>query len=282
LKEVKPISLKVVRGFLLYLVIAAISLVVIFPFYWMIITSIQIPEDIYTFPPRFFPNFVGLRNYVRIFFERPLALWLGNTVFVGGVTALLSVGLAIWTSYSLCAFKYRGKSVVSYLLLATQMLPGILIVVPIYMFFSCVGLTDNLVGLIVAYLSFLVPTCVWLMRGFIDSVPRELEEAAMTDGCGRIGAFLRITLPLLLPGIAATLTFAFLIVWDEYLFVRVLIRSESNFIISRGLSSYIGQYVTPWDSIMSAATVATLPAVILFGFFQRYLIQGLTGGAVKG
>lgn len=242
----------------------------------------QVPEDIFTFPPRFFPNLQGLRNYVTIFSERPLALWLGNTVFVASVTALLSVGLAIWTSYSLCAFRYRGKNAVSYVLLATQMLPGILIIVPIYMFFSRVGLTDNLAGLMIAYLSFIIPTCVWLMRGFIESVPRELEEAAMIDGCGRIAAFWRITLPLLAPGIAATLTFAFLIVWDEYLFVRVLIRSESKFIISRGLSSYIGQYVTPWDSIMSAATVATLPAVLLFGFFQKYLVQGLTGGAVKG
>lgn len=272
------------RGkFLFYLVITIFCLVAVFPLYWMINTSLQPKKVVYSFPPNFWPCFAGLRNYVEVLLDpiRPLSMWIVNSLFVGLVTAGASVGLAIWASYSISSFQYRGKNVISYLLLATQMLPPILVIVPIFMIFARLKLTDTLIGLILINMSFLIPACTWFLRGFIDSIPPDLESAAMVDGCSRTGAFVRVALPLLLPGIAATFTFTFLVVWDEYLFARVLLRSPTKWVSSVGLASFIGQYVTPWNNIMSAATIISLPPILLFVFFQRYLLSGLTGGAIK-
>jgi multiple sugar transport system permease protein len=254
-----------------------------FPFYWMINTSLQEQKVIYSYPPKFLPRLAGWVNYVQVLTDplRPLLLWIVNSMIVGLITAVATVGLAIWASYSIAGFRYRGKTLIFFLLLATQMLPPILVIVPIFMIFARLKLTDTLTGVILINMAFLVPPCVWFLRGFIDSIPPDLESAAMVDGCTRIGAFARVTIPLLLPGVAATFIFTFLVVWDEYLFARVLLRSPDKWIASVGVASFIGQYVTSWNDIMAAAGIVSVPAVLLFVFFQRYLLSGLTGGAIK-
>jgi multiple sugar transport system permease protein len=266
-----------------YLFIIILCSIAIFPFYWMVNTSLQQQKVIYSSPPDFIPGIKGLKNYIEIFADpiRPLFKWILNSIIVGLLTSIACVGLAIWASYSISSFRFKGKNVVFYALMVTQMLPPILVIVPIFMIFARLKLTDSTMGIILVNMCFLVPPCIWFLRGFIDSIPPDLESAAMVDGCNRIGAFLRVTLPLLLPGIAATFTFTFLVVWDEYLFARILLKSPQKWLASVGVASYIGQFVTPWNEIMSAATIVSLPAILLFVFFQRYLISGLTGGAVK-
>jgi len=269
--------------FLFNLIIIIFCFVAIFPLYWMINTSLQKRKVIFSFPPRFYPCLVGLGNYLQVLLDplHPLPLWIVNGLYVGLVTAGASVGLAIWASYSIASFRYRGKNAVFFLFLATQTLPPILVIVPIFMVFAKLGLVDSLQGLILINMSFIIPACIWFLRGFIDSIPPDLEAAAMVDGCSRVGAFIRVTLPLLLPGIMATFIFSFLVVWDEYLFARVLLRNPGKWVPSIGVASFIGQFVTPWSSIMAAATITSLPAILLFILFQRYLLSGLTGGAIK-
>lgn len=256
--------------------------VVFFPFYWMVVTSLKKTEHLFVYPPTFIPLVPNLISYIEIFHVRPLATWLGNSFVVASLTTLFSIAVASFGAYGLSRFRFRGKNLLAYLLLATQMLPGVLIIVPIYMIFRNWNLTDELAGLILVYMSFNIPITMWILRGFFDSIPPELEEAAMIDGCSRIGSFLRILFPLSVPGLVGTATVAFIMSWNEYLYARTLISTQSKWTVSVGLSSFIGEYITPWDQIMAGSTVTTLPVLILFLIFQRYLIRGLTAGGVKG
>lgn len=256
--------------------------VVFFPFYWMVVTSLKKTEHLFAYPPTFIPLVPNLISYIEIFQVRPLATWLGNSFVVASLTTLFSVAVASFGAYGFSRFRFRGKNLLAYLLLATQMLPGVLIIVPIYMIFRNWNLTDELAGLILVYMSFNIPIAMWILRGFFDSIPPELEEAAMVDGCSRMGSFLRIIFPLSAPGLVGTATVVFIMSWNEYLYARTLISTQSKWTVSVGLSSFIGEYITPWDQIMAGATVTTLPILILFLIFQRYLVRGLTAGAVKG
>ena len=179
-------------------------------------------------------------------------------------------------------FRFRGRRTSQLMLLATQMFPAILLALPMFVFFSYVGLLDNLFGLSVAYLAFLIPVAAALLIAFFDSIPVELEEASMIDGATRIGTLFRITLPLSMPGLASTFLFCFIIAWDEFLFARMFIRQPDNWTVSLGLASFSGEFVTPWDQVMAAATIVTLPVAIIFFGLQRYLVRGLTAGGVKG
>ncbi len=254
----------------------------IFPIYWAVITSFQYREKLYVYPPLFLPGRFSLGNYLEVFRESGLALWLWNSVLVSGIATVVSVVLAALGAYGLSRFRYRGRQATGYLILVTQMLPPTLLVIPIYLIFRDLRLIDTLSGLVVAYTTFSLPLCVWMLKGFFDTIPRELEDAAQVDGCSRMGAFLRVIVPLSVPGIAATSFYAFIVAWDEYLLSRTLISSEAKWVSSVGLSSFIGAYTTFWDQMMAAALVVALPPLAIFLFLQRYLVSGLTAGALKG
>ncbi len=254
----------------------------VFPIYWAAVTSFQYREKLYVYPPRFLPGRVSLGNYLEVFRESGLALWLWNSLMVSGLATVASVLFAALGAYSLSRFRYRGRGMMGYLILVTQMLPPTLLVIPIYLIFRDLRLIDTLTGLVVAYTTFSLPLCVWMLKGFFDTIPRELEDAAQVDGCSRMGAFLRVIVPLSAPGIAATTFYSFIVAWDEYLLSRTLISSESKWVSSVGLSSFIGAYTTFWDQMMAAALVVALPALLVFFVLQRYLVSGLTAGALKG
>ena len=267
---------------LLQALVAAMCLAVIFPVYWAAVTSFQYREKLYVFPPPFLPGKFSLGNYLDVFRESGLALWLYNSFFVSAAATVASVLLAALAAYSLSRFRYRGRGAMGYLILVTQMLPPTLLVIPIYLIFRDLRLIDTLAGLVVAYTTFALPLCVWMLKGFFDTIPRELEEAAQVDGCSRMGAFFRVVVPLSAPGIAATSFYAFIVAWDEYLLSRTLISSEARWVSSVGLSSFIGAYTTFWDQMMAASLVVALPPLVIFFFLQRYLVSGLTAGALKG
>lgn len=267
----------------LWNLIIAFCLIGVFPFYWMLVTSVRPTGELFEYPPQLLPGEnADFGTYIEIFHKSDLALWLWNSVRVAFGTATLSVFIASLSGYAISRFQYRGKTTSEMTLLATQMFPGILLALPMYMVFQKLGLLDSLSGLTIAYMSFLVPVSTLLLKGFFDTIPLPLEDASLIDGASRIGTLFRITLPLALPGLAATFMFSFIIAWDEYLFARIFLRNPHNWTVSQGLASFSGEYVTPWDQVMSAAVIITLPVAAVFLLLQSYLIRGLTAGGVKG
>lgn len=255
----------------------------VFPFYWMFVTSIRPGPQIFEFPPKILPSADSVFSpYLTLIRETDLALWIWNSAAVSLATAFFASLFGAMTAYVLSRFRFPGRESSMVALLMTQMLPAILLALPMYVFFSRLGLLNSLFGLSIAYLAFLVPVAAALLKAFFDAIPIELEEASLMDGASRVQTMFRVTLPLSLPGVASTFLFCFIISWDEFLFARMFIRQPENWTVSLGLASFSGEFVTPWDQVMAAATIITLPAAAIFLALQRYLVRGLTAGGIKG
>lgn len=254
---------------------------VIFPYYWMIVSSVA-PTALHEWPPQLWPRGASLDAYRRIFAERPVLVWLQNTSVVAGCTAALCCIVSINAGYALSRFRGRLPTGFGIFVLVTQMLPATLIVVPLYVIFRQLGLYNTLTGLIIADTAFTLPLATWLMRGFFDRIPVDLEQQAEIDGCTRLGAFYRITLPLSVPGIVVVTVFAFISAWDEFFLARTLISSQDNWVLSVALTSFEGQYSIAWDEMMATSVIFALPVAVFFLFVQRYLVDGMTSGALKG
>lgn len=265
-----------------YICVVVVCAIAFFPFYWMINTSLIKDSDLFTYPPKFLPNQALAQTYIHYLSSNPILLWLRNSTLVSIAATAISTVFAILGSYSISRFKYRGKVAFIFLILLTQMMPMVLLVIPLYITFRILHLNNTLVGLTLVYAVITVPIGLWFLKGFFDAIPIELEQAAAIDGCSPIGTLLRITLPLSVPGVIATATWSFIIAWDEFVFGYTFISSEKLWPVAVGLSSHIGQYSVNWSQIMAGAVMATLPIGILFIFFQRYLVSGITAGSVKG
>ena len=264
-----------------YLIIIVICVIVLFPFYWLINTSLQPSSTLYDYPPKFSPTKEIFSTYFKYIQTSKILLWLRNSFFVSIGSTIISTLLAIPSAYAISRLKFRAKVPLIFLILITQMLPLVLLVIPMYIYFSRIGLVNSLFGLLFIYAVITTPIGIWFLKGFIDTIPLELEEAAMIDGCTRIGTLKKVILPIAFPGIIATGVWSFAVAWDEYLFAYTLLNNENLWVVSVGLSSHIGQWSTSWGDIMAGAALGTLPIVILFLIFQRFLLSGLTAGAVK-
>jgi ABC-type glycerol-3-phosphate transport system permease component len=205
-----------------------------------------------------------------------------NSLLVATVTATVATSLSAFAGYSLARFQFPGRGFFGVLILVTQMLPGIAVIIPLFIWFKQFQLVDTYWALLIAYNAFAIPFSTWMLRGFFASIPRELEEAALIDGAGLVGAFLRIVVPLSLPGLLATAIFAFIISWHEFLFAVTFTNSAEIRTLTVGIAAMRGKDVIDWGLLNSGVVITTIPVAILFGFVQRYLVQGLTAGAVKG
>ena len=256
-------------------------IVVVFPVYWMV-SSVLGAESAFTWPPHLLPRHLVLTPFVTILSQRPVARWFANTTAVAGGTTLLTLLVGIPCGLSLSRFNSRTNRNIAVTMLVSQMLPASLLAIPMYVLFARVGLLDSLGGLVIADTAFSVPLAVWMLKGFFDSIPSALEEAAMVDGCTPFAAYMRIIVPLATPGIVAVAIFAFMTSWGELFFAQTLINSASRWTLSVGLSSFHGEFSLDWSGMLAAATLFAIPPVLLFLGLQRFLISGLTGGAVKG
>ncbi|MGE5552548.1 MAG: carbohydrate ABC transporter permease [Betaproteobacteria bacterium] len=269
------------KRILFYALVIAVTGILAFPFYWMIVEAIQ-AGTVFRYPPLLWPDGVTLRSFVKVIQERPVLQWFQNTLLVALFTVFLTLVGSVTAGYSLSRFKTRINQVAGVAILTTQMLPATLLVIPIFVIFRQLALLDNLFGLVLSNTAFSLPLGIWMMKGFFDSIPKEIDEAGRIDGCNTAQLILKLVLPLSWPGLVTVAVSAFLLAWDEFFMARTLISSQSKWVLSVGLSSFVGEYSIQWDQMLATATMFCLPPVVFFIFVQRYLLHGLTGGAVKG
>lgn len=264
------------------LLLAVLLVWTLVPFYWMVATSLKRDKEIYGFEATLVPRQPNLDAYRRLFAQTPFAKYLVNSTVIAVSTTLASLVLACLGAYALARLRFPGRSVIARGLIFTYLVPPALLFIPLFTVMSTLGLIDTRHGLVLAYLGFTVPFCTWLLLGYFRSVPLELEEAALVDGCSRMSALVRIILPMSLPALAVVAFFSFTQAWNEFLYANVFVNSVDVRTITTGLTLFIVEDVFFWGPMMGAACLATIPPVLLYLIFQRWVVKGLTLGAVKG
>ena len=257
------------------------TLIVLFPFYWLVASAMKSNQELMQIPPAWYPANPTLDNFIRLFYGA-FSTWFRNSTIVAIATTLIGLFVSALAAYSFSRFPFAGSRSLSMLFLFIQLFPVAVIVIPLFIMWTNFGLTNTYWSLIITYLVFGLPISTWLLIGFFNAVPIELEEAAMIDGTSRLGALIRVTLPLSLPGLAATAIYVFLLSWNEYFFALTFTNKAELRTIPLGLTSFFAENSVDWGGLMAASTLASLPVIILFGILSRYFIQGLTSGAVKG
>lgn len=254
------------------------------PFVWVFLSSFKTRADLYATPLVYLPRRWTLANYVEAWTSSltPFSRFFANSLWVSSVTMVATTAISTLAAYALARFRFVGRELVLLLFLATQMFPAVLLVAPLLSQWHALGLIDTYQALIYSNFSFTVPFTVWMLVGYFESIPRELEESAMIDGCGRFGALLRVVVPLAAPGIAATAIFAFVSSWSELLFAITFTTRTEMRTLSAGLLYMVGQYEIQWGQLSAGVMISTVPVAVLFTFLQRHLIRGLTAGALKG
>ncbi|WP_045694135.1 carbohydrate ABC transporter permease [Streptomyces rubellomurinus] len=260
----------------------ALAAVVGFPVYWMVLTAFRPAHEILSLPPRFWPGRPTFDNFARALGTETFWANVRSSVVIGLGTVLVSLVVGTLAAFALARFRFAGRKAFVVVILIVQMVPLTALIIPVYLLLNDVGMTDSITGVILTYLVFTLPFTVWMLRGFIAGVPVELEEAAMVDGCGRLGAFRRVVLPLLAPGIIATSVFALVQAWNEYVLVYVLLSSPEKQTVSIWLVSFQTSFGTDYGGLMAGATLTALPVVVFFLVVQRRIASGLAVGAVKG
>ena len=264
------------------LILLPIMIFVLFPFFWVIITSLKTTPQISQRTSIFWPSPFTLDQYWSLIQRTPFLIWFRNSVIVAAVSTVISVALASLGAYALSRLKFLGAGALTTFLLITYLLPGTLLFIPLYQTLTSLGLINSYGALLVTYPTFLLPFATWVLIGYFRSIPVELEEAAMIDGASRLYTFLRITLPLAAPALLSVTLFAFTNAWNEFLFAFVFITSESLRTLPIGLQSMVVGDILPWGELMAASLLTAIPVVILYTYAQRFLVEGLTVGAMKG
>lgn len=254
----------------------------LFPIYWLVKISVTPDQLIYTEGTALWPSTATLGNFSTVIFQTDFLLFFRNSLIVSLGTAVVTTLIAAAAGYAFSRFDFRGKRIVIALMLLTQMFPLLMIIAPIYRLVASMGLLNSLSSLILVYTAFNIPFATFLMQSFFDGIPKDLEDAAMMDGCTRFQALRKVILPLTLPGLGATLGFIFTAAWSEVLFALMLINSNDKMTFPVGLLTFVSKFSVDWGQMMAAGVLALVPSCLFFVFIQRYLVQGLTSGAVKG
>jgi multiple sugar transport system permease protein len=265
-----------------YGVLLGLLVIVVFPFYWMTITSFKGEEQMRSLVSMFWPSPVVFDNYRQLLGKTDFLAWFRNSVTVAVSSTLLAAAIGTIGAYALARLSFLGRAFMSSAVLITYLVPPSILFIPLYAQMRNLGLADSLAGLIAAYPSFTVPFVTWLLMGYFESIPVELEEAAMIDGATRFGAFRRVILPLAAPGVLAASLYAFTQAWNEFLYALVFITDVKLRTLPVGLSTFITGDVYGWGYLMAGAVLTTLPVIIAYIYLQRYMVEGLTAGSVKG
>ncbi|HUX22833.1 MAG TPA: carbohydrate ABC transporter permease [Spirochaetia bacterium] len=273
---------------LAFIFLAVIAICIVdFPVYWMVKTSLQPVNSIVTKNVSLGIDHWDFSGYKNVWLSLDYASHIAfrqnmiNSFVVVGLASFISIVFAILAGYSLSRFKYRGREAISQGILYVYMFPQLVLVIPLLVLVIKLGLYNSLASLVIVYCTFALPYSIWMMKGYFAGIPRELEEAAMVDGCSRLAAIRRIILPVAAPGIVATVVYSFILGWNNVIYPLTFITQESRKVVAVGFLSLISGDVTPWNAVMAASVLTSIPVVILFLFLQTALVKGLTAGAVK-
>jgi len=252
------------------------------PVYWLLATSLTPRDQVFSYPPRLFPSEVSFEAYASLFSNPQLFTYMQNSIIVSVVTAVLSVIVSAYMGYSFSKFRYTGRRALMYFVLASQMFPQALLLVTLYTVFSAYGLLNTYTALVLSFTTFTLPLCVWMLKGFFDTIPNELIEAALMDGASRLRIIHSIVLPLSAPGMVAAGLFAFVRGWNDFIFALTLAGPDKQTLPPGLVNTYVGEAATAWPELMAASLVVSLPVALAFILLQRFLVSGMTAGAVKG
>jgi multiple sugar transport system permease protein len=255
-----------------------------FPFYWMIVSSFKSLQELLLHPANLGMDLskIDFRAYTEVLFEHGFARYIFNSAYVSFITVILSLTLATVGAYAVTRLRFRGRGFMSYSILLIYMFPAIVLVIPLYVVFAKMGLRDSLHALILVYLAQTLPVALYMLRSYFQDLPVEVEYAGLTDGCSRFGLIWRIVLPLSAPALATVALYTFMIAWNEFLFAFMFLDSPDKFTLSRGVVQLSQSVHLSKQLVMAASVMVTVPILILFLFFERYLVRGLTAGALKG
>jgi multiple sugar transport system permease protein len=254
----------------------------IFPLYWILITSLKPRKDMFTLPLQYWPEHFTLENYINIFKISNFDVYIFNSLIVSTVSGIFSLLIAMLSGYVLARFQFKGKSHVIFAFFITQMIPLFIALAPLYLLMSKLHLLNRLPSLMLIYTVMMIPFCTLIMKSFFERIPSSLEEAAMIDGCSRIGALIKVIIPVMLPGIAATFIFAFVQCWNELFLAIMFIDEENAKTIPVAMNSFITKFDIDWGAMSAATVLSIIPTLILFAFAQKYIVEGMTQGSVKG
>jgi multiple sugar transport system permease protein len=268
---------------LVSLAVWAIVLIVIFPLIWMVITSVKPQDELFRIPATFWPTEITFEHYRTLLEKTAFLKYMRNSVILSTSTTMLVITVAVLGAYSLTRFTYPGRERMAFLVLATYLLPSVVLVLPLYLMMVKVGIANSLFSLVVAYTTFALPYALWLLRSFMASMPEELEWAALVDGASRFGAFVDVVLPQAVPGIISTALFTFIVTWNEYFYALILVNTDEARPLTTGVITMLfTSFNIEWSLLMAAAVAMSLPLIIIFVFLQGYLVRGFAGTGVKG
>ena len=254
----------------------------IFPLYWMFITSIKDATETYSFPVSYWPEHPTIQNYIYLFKSMNFGRYLGNSLLAALAAAAVALLIASLSGYVMARKPFRGKGLILFVLFFTQMIPGFMLMGSLYILLAPFRLVNSLGVIILLYTNMMIPFAAIMMKGFFERIPPSLEDAALIDGCNQVEALFRIILPVTLPGLAATFSFAFVNCWNELFLAMMFLDREAKKTLPVGLNSFIAKADIDWGAMSAGAVIALLPTVLIFAFAQKYIVQGLTQGAVKG
>ena len=274
-------GVSIISKTIIWIFLIAVCIYCLIPFAWMLSTSLKTEAEAFRIPPTWLPLQLTVDSYIGIWIRKNFATYFINSTLISLATAVLSTFFGAFAGYGFSRFFFRGRRFLIGFFLATQMLPGVLLVGPYFKILSRFGLYDTRSGLIIAFLTICLPFSTWMMKGFIDKVPQELDQSAMVDGCSRLGVFFKIVLPIVAPGMVATILFAFLLAWGDLLWALCLTSSEQMITVTLGIARTVGEFRIIWPMLMAGSLLGGMPAILLYIFLQRLLVQGLTAGAVK-
>ena len=269
------------RSATIYLLLGFLLFGMLFPFYVMLVTSLKPMSEVFTIPPTWFPKVPTLRGYVDVWRAIPLGQFFLNSLIISLGAAALTLACAIPAGYALARYRFPGRSAILYTILVTQMFSPVVVIITLFKVLTAYRMLNTYASLIVTNAAFALAFSLWMLTGFFQSVPKEIEEAARIDGCTTAQTVLKVLVPLAAPGVATTVIYTFILAWNEFIFALTFISSSRMQPLTVGLASFIGRYTIEWNLLMAGSLLATLPVIALFLLVERHLVKGLSVGALK-